>query len=200
MSHAKQASTKRKRRINAVPVLSAAGLSLSLASGASAAIGRPGADVLTPKTEISHEITLYEEEISDVSLTTFYIFDNAGAGTSRRGLKFAQGCGGCGGGGKKRWLWGGDGDYSGGSTSTYSVAWPVGRYATRQGTRPRPRANMRMRPNVGTFRNKLLTRDEARRVAANIAKLPQGAAAPRASIDPTSAMTSTADISPDCAH
>jgi hypothetical protein len=122
MSHAKQASTKRKRSINAVPVLSAAGLSLSLASGASAAIGRPAADVLTPKTGMSHEITLCEEEISDVSLATFYIFDNERAGTSRRGLKLAQGgcgCGGCGGCG------GGDG----GSTNTYSVAWPVGRYS-----------------------------------------------------------------------
>ena len=111
-------------------MLSAAGLSLSLASGASAAIGGPAADVLTPKTGMSHEITLCEEEFSDVSLATFYIFDNERAGTSRGGLKLAQGCGGCGGcGGKKRWLWwGGDGDYSGGSTSTYSVAWPVRRY------------------------------------------------------------------------
>jgi hypothetical protein len=72
MSHAKQVSTKRS--INAVPVLSAAGLSLSLASGASAAIGRPAADTPTPKTGISHEITLCEEEISDVSLATFYVF------------------------------------------------------------------------------------------------------------------------------
>ena len=53
MSHAKQASTNRKRSINAVPVLSIAGLSTSLASGASAAIGRPAADLLTPKTGMS---------------------------------------------------------------------------------------------------------------------------------------------------
>ena len=83
MSHAKQVSTKRKRSINAVPVLSAAGLSLSLASGASTAIGGP-ADMPTPKTGMSHEITLCEEEISDVSLATFYVFDNENAGTFRR--------------------------------------------------------------------------------------------------------------------
>jgi hypothetical protein len=132
MSHAKQASTKRKHGINALPVLSAAGLSLSLASGASAAVGTPAADMLMPKTGMSHEITLCEEEIADVSLATFYIFDNERAGTFRRGLKLAQGgcgCGGCGGCG------GGDG---GSSTSTYSVAWPVGRYANppRYSTKP----------------------------------------------------------------
>jgi hypothetical protein len=125
MSH----PTKRKRGMSVVPVLSAAGLSLSVASGASAAIGKHAAGVLTPKTEMSHEITLCEEEISDVSLATFYIFDNQRAGTSRRGLKLAQGCGGCGCMGKKRSLWwGGDGGYSGCSRSTYSIASPVGRY------------------------------------------------------------------------
>ena len=52
MLHAKQASSKRKPSIYAVPVLSAAvGLSLSLASDALAAIGRPAADALTSKTE-----------------------------------------------------------------------------------------------------------------------------------------------------
>jgi hypothetical protein len=121
MSHGKQASTKRKRSINAVPVLSAAGLSLSLASGASAAIGRPAADMPTPKTGMSHEITLCEEEISDVSLATFYVFDNENAGTFRRRIKLAQGCGGCGGGGC-----GG----CGGGESTYSGAAPFGTYVT----------------------------------------------------------------------
>jgi hypothetical protein len=123
MSHAKQASTKRKRSINAVPVLSAAGLSLSLASGASAAIGRPAADMPTPKTGISHEITLCEEEISDVSLATFYVFDNENAGTFRRRMKLAQG--GCGGGGSG----GGEGCASC-AVSTYSGVAPFGSYVT----------------------------------------------------------------------
>jgi hypothetical protein len=118
MSHAKQSSTKRKRSINAVPVLSAAGLSLSLASGASAAIGRPAADMPT-----SHEITLCEEEISDVSLATFYVFDNEKAGTFRRCIRLAAGgCGGCGGCG--------DGGGGEGCASSYSGAAPFGSYVT----------------------------------------------------------------------
>ena len=71
MSHAKQAS-KRKRRSKALPVLGAAGLSFSLVSGAS---GGPTVNLPTPNTGASHEITLAEEEISDVSLATFYVFD-----------------------------------------------------------------------------------------------------------------------------
>ncbi|MGA7408381.1 MAG: hypothetical protein WBW67_26940, partial [Pseudolabrys sp.] len=64
MSRAKQ-SSKRKSRACAVPLLGAAGLSLSMVSGAPAATVGPTA----------HEITLGEEEISDVSLATFYVFD-----------------------------------------------------------------------------------------------------------------------------
>jgi hypothetical protein len=90
MSHRKQPS---KRKL--APALGAAGLSTSLASGASAAIGRPATDLLTPKTGMSHEITLCEEEISDVSLRTFYIFDKEKGGTFRHGLEFAA-RGGCG--------------------------------------------------------------------------------------------------------
>ncbi len=124
MSHAKQASTKRKSSINALPVLSAAGLSLSLASGASTAIGRPAADRLMPETGVFQEITLCEEEISDVSLATFYVFDNESFGTPRRVKIAAGGCGcGCGG-----CSFGGCSGGDGGSTVTYSAPWPVGRY------------------------------------------------------------------------
>jgi len=103
MLPAKQAS-KRKRRGKAVPVLGAAGLSLSLASGASAATSGSTADMLTRNTGVSHQITLCEEEIFDVSLATFYVFDKENAGTFRRGARLAAGgccggggCGGCGG-------------------------------------------------------------------------------------------------------
>jgi hypothetical protein len=54
-------------------VLGAAGLSLSLVSGVSAASG-PVADMLTRNTGVNHQITLCEEEISDVSLATLLCF------------------------------------------------------------------------------------------------------------------------------
>ncbi len=94
MLHAKQPS-KRKHRGKAVPVLGAAGLSLSLASGASAATSGSTADMLTRNPAVSHQVTLCEEEIFDVSLATFYVFDKENAGTFPRGVKLAAG-GGCG--------------------------------------------------------------------------------------------------------
>jgi hypothetical protein len=95
MSQIKQPS---KRKLP--PALGAAGLSLSLVSGLSAAIAAPAEDIQTQNTGMSHEITLCEEEISDVSLATFYVIDNENAGTFRRRIKLAQGGGcGCGGGG-----------------------------------------------------------------------------------------------------
>jgi len=83
MSHTKQTS-KQKRRACAVPLLGAAGLSLSLASGSPAATEGPAADIPTQNTGVSHDITLGEEEISDVSLATFYVFDKENAGTFYR--------------------------------------------------------------------------------------------------------------------
>ena len=83
--------SKRKRGTKVVPVLGAAGLSLSLAGGASAA-GAQVADALTHKAVVSHEITLGEEEIADVSLATLYVFDKENAGPSRHSERLACGC------------------------------------------------------------------------------------------------------------
>src|SRR5215469_6186194 len=88
----------RKGRRKAVTVLGVAG-ALSLAGGASGAAVGPPRDTLTANTTV----TLYEEEISDVSLSTFYVFDHENAGARRPGLRLAQrthsrprqGCGGC---------------------------------------------------------------------------------------------------------
>ena len=83
MSHRKPS----KRKL--ASALGGAGLSLSLAGGVSAASAEPAADIRPLNTKVSHEFTLYEEEVSDVSLGTFYVFDNEKVGTCR-GLKLAQ--------------------------------------------------------------------------------------------------------------
>ena len=97
MSHGKR-SSKRKGLLKAVTVLGVAG-ALSLAGGASgAAVGPPG-DTPTANSAFA----LDEEEISDVTLSTFYVFDNENARAHRPGLQLAQrtrgrssqGCGGC---------------------------------------------------------------------------------------------------------
>ena len=95
MAHTKPAS-KRRRRSKALPVLGAAGLSLSLASGASAVPAGPA--LPTQNTiEVGQNITLGEEEIADVSLATFYVFDKENDGTSGPLQRVGHGCGGCGG-------------------------------------------------------------------------------------------------------
>ena len=77
-----------KRRSKVALALGAAGVSLSLASSASAAIG--GMNRARP-APVSKQV--YEEEISDVSLATFHVFDSEG-----RRARLAMGCrcGGCG--------------------------------------------------------------------------------------------------------
>lgn len=96
----KQAS-KQKRRTKTGTVkelgakaLGAAGLSFSLVGGASAS-AVPAADV--PQFDNSspnQRFVLNEEEMADVSLATFYVFDREHTGS---GVQFARG--GCGGGG-----------------------------------------------------------------------------------------------------
>ena len=96
MSNVKQPS-KRKRRSKAVPVLGIAGVSLAMAGGASAATTGQATDTLSQNTSPRHEVFLGEEEISDVSLSTFYVFDKENAAKPQAGEKVAWGCrcGGC---------------------------------------------------------------------------------------------------------
>ena len=94
MAHAKQAS-KRKRRRVALPILGAAGASLAMGGGASATV--PIANVPSQDNTPLPVITLDEEEISDVTLATFYVFDKEGFGAPELVEKVARRCGGCGG-------------------------------------------------------------------------------------------------------
>ena len=90
-------SPKTKRRSKALPALGFAGVSLSMASGACVSTSEPSAN--TPPPSQTHEIFLGEEEISDASLATFYVFDdeNAGPPPLSQKLRLAAGGGaGCG--------------------------------------------------------------------------------------------------------
>ena len=97
MAHAKQAA--KRRRMTSLPVMGAAGMSLSLAGGASAASTEPVADHQPFNALTNPQITLGEEEISDVSLLTFYVFDKENLAKRELGVQFAQwgrcGCRGC---------------------------------------------------------------------------------------------------------
>jgi hypothetical protein len=84
MSRPKQAAQPKRAR-KAVPVLGAAGLSLSLASGVSLASTAPSLDAMTPNAGASRELILHEEEIFDESLATFHVFDKEGARPFRAG-------------------------------------------------------------------------------------------------------------------
>ena len=94
MPRVKQASKqKRTTKAAAVKVLGAAGLGLSLVSSASASTmptaGIPQSDNTSP----NQRFVLGEEEMVDVSLATFHLFDRENFG---RGVQLARGCGGCG--------------------------------------------------------------------------------------------------------
>jgi hypothetical protein len=121
MSNSKQVS-KRKRRSKALPVLGAAGLSLSLASTASAVPGGPAVDLANPGNGDGN-VFLSEEEISDVSLATFYVFDKEGDATSSMVELVAHGgcggCHGCGGGGGCHGCGGGGGCGHGGGCAAH---------------------------------------------------------------------------------
>src|SRR5690242_13528584 len=93
-----------KRKKIALPAWGAAGMSLAMAGGASAAVA-PTANTPSQGPAMTPVTVLGEEEIADVSLSTFYVFDKELGGTSHlgQGLQLAGGCrgggGGCRGGG-----------------------------------------------------------------------------------------------------
>ena len=90
---------KRKRSKTALPVWAAAGVSLAITGGASA--NAPATDM--PSQDSGKRLLLAEEEVFDVSLGTFYVFDKEREFSP--GVRLAGGrCGGCGGCGAQRWL------------------------------------------------------------------------------------------------
>jgi hypothetical protein len=90
--------SRRKARKQAAPAVRVAGVvSLLLSGVASAGATGTAADIPSRDITSPQQITLSEEEITDVSLSTFYVFDREGARTLRGLEKVARcrGCGGC---------------------------------------------------------------------------------------------------------
>src|ERR1700761_7109101 len=93
MPRVKHASKqKRAAKAATVKVLGAAGLGLSLTGSASAST-MPAAGIPQSNTSPNQRFFLGEEEMADVSLATFHLFDRENFGS---GVQLARGCGGCG--------------------------------------------------------------------------------------------------------
>jgi hypothetical protein len=110
MPQVKQASKQKRVTKATIPALGAAGLTFSLLGSASAS-AVPTADVpQTTHLAPNQALTLGEEEMADVSLATFHLFDKETVGSNVqvawvRGCRACRGCGvracrcgGCGGG------------------------------------------------------------------------------------------------------
>ena len=86
----------RKRLKKVAPVAGVVGASMALAGGTYAmGVANSSADVSARDTTLGPQINLSEEELSDVSLGTFYIFDKEEMG--KLGEQYAARCGRCGG-------------------------------------------------------------------------------------------------------
>ena len=93
MRRVKQASKqKRTTKAAAVTVLGATGLGFSLLGSGSAST-MPAADIAqSDNTSPNQRFVLSEEEMADVSLATFHLFDKENVGS---GVQLARACGGC---------------------------------------------------------------------------------------------------------
>ena len=116
MAQAKRA-LKGKRLSKAVSLLGVAGVSLAGSSSGSIA------DMPSRNTASFQLLTLGDEEIADVSLATFHLFDHENLRTRRSGIQLAGGCGGCGGCGGSRGC-GGCGGCGGGSCLSWGGCSP----------------------------------------------------------------------------
>ena len=96
MPKVKQASKRKRVAKAAVPALGAAGLTFGLVGSASASA--------TPTADVPHKlnfaptqgVTIGEEEIADVSLATFHLFDKENNGSALQQMAWGCRCGGCG--------------------------------------------------------------------------------------------------------
>ena len=95
MSQAKVALHKHRKK--GLPVLGAAGLSLCLGSGAPAALGVVATtDIPACSVTVNQEQTLREEEITDITLATFHIFDREEPPRPHSQIAGGGACGACG--------------------------------------------------------------------------------------------------------
>ena len=100
MPRVKQASKqKRTTKPAALTVMGAAGLGLSLVGSASASTMPTAYIPQSDNTSPSQRFVLSEEELADVSLATFHLFDREDVGSGTQGTQLAvvvvRRCGGC---------------------------------------------------------------------------------------------------------
>jgi hypothetical protein len=95
MPQVKQASKQKRATKAALPALGVAGLTFGLVGTASAST-TPTSDV-PQKLNLSptQAVTLGEEEIGDVSLATFHLFDKENSGSALQQMAWGCRCGGC---------------------------------------------------------------------------------------------------------
>jgi len=95
MPQGKQASKQKRVAKAAVPAVGAAGLSVGLVGGAFAS-ATPTADV-PQKLNFAptQAVTLDEEEMADVKLATFHLFDKENNGSALQQMAWGCRCGGC---------------------------------------------------------------------------------------------------------
>src|SRR5262245_4293917 len=92
---ARATTSKRTSPRKTLPVMGVAGVSLAMAGSASATA--PTTHVPTQDTSLGPLFALGEEELSDVSLATFYVFDKESTEALQPAAQVAwRGCRGCG--------------------------------------------------------------------------------------------------------